>query len=158
MSRIPESEERHKTNEILGYFASRGNEELSIQRIALDLGLNKKIVGSIASRLAARGIITRRSRGVYVYSVERLGAATVEKILSQLEKTIEKTFGERISEDVGISEIRNRKSISGLEDASRRLRRVIGTGGADKLLRIVSRKGATPSERRYILTKLGISD
>lgn len=158
VSNLPDSKRRYKTREILEYFFTRGNEEISIKRIATELRMDQKIVGSIASRLAARGIITRRSRGVYIYKQERVLVSTVEKILSKLGTTVKRTFGGPIAEKIGLSEIEDRRSMAGLEDALCRMRKIIGVRGATNLLKLVARKVANTSEYRYILAKLDITD
>ncbi len=157
VSELPSADRKSKTDEILEYFVSRSNEEVSIERMAADLRMNQKIVGSIASRLAARGIIARQSRGVYVHKEEEVKASTVKGILNHLEETIDRTFGHQIGEKIGISSVKDRDGLAGLEDALERMRDVIGKGGAVNLMRAVARKVATPSEYNYILAKMDIS-
>lgn len=154
---LPDADRRSKTDEILGYFISRSNEEVSIERIATDLGMNQKIVGSIASRLAARGIIARKSRGVYVHKEEEVRVSVFEGILRELEETIRKAFGKRIAGKTGISKIKDRESISGLEEALERMKGIIGKYGAIDLLWAVTKKVAKPSEFKHIVAKMGIS-
>ena len=145
-----------KTGRILDYLVSRGNEEIPVERMATDLKIEKKMVASIASRLVARGIVTRTSRGVYVHRQESVKASTVRNILKTLEVTIERTFGKQILEKTNILKITDRKSIKGLEEALYKSRKIIGPRGADNVFRLVTRKVAKPSESRYILTRLGI--
>lgn len=143
---------------ILDYLISRGNEEIPVERIAKDLRIDKKMVASIASRLVARGIIARTSRGVYVHKQESIRESTVANVLNKLEMTIGRTFGKQILERTRITEISDRKNIGGLEEALRRTREIIGVRGADNIFRLVSKNVARPSESKYMLLRLGISD
>ncbi|UCD92885.1 MAG: hypothetical protein JSV43_02915 [Methanobacteriota archaeon] len=156
MREFPSADRKSKTDEILEYFVSRSNEEVSIDEIASELEMNQKIVGSIASRLAARGMITRRSRGVYVHKEEEVNVATIKEILNHLEKTIRRAFGRQIEEKMDIPSVRDRESLAGLEDAYKRMTKVIGSRGALDLMRAVARKVATPSEFNFILVKMGL--
>ncbi|MFQ5883957.1 MAG: hypothetical protein ACE5IO_02535, partial [Thermoplasmata archaeon] len=131
--------------------------QVSIERIAADMRMNQKIVGSIASRLAARGMIARKSRGVYVHKEEEVKVSTVVGVLNHLEKTIGRVFGHQIGEKIGISSVKDRDGLAGLEEAYERMRKVIGSRGALDLMRAVTRKVATPSEYNYILAKMDIS-
>ena len=143
---------------ILDYLISRGNEEITVERISQDLRISKKMVASIASRLVARSIITRASRGVYVHKQESVRESTVANILNKLETTIRRTFGKQILEKTQVTEISDRKSINDLEEALRRTRRIIGVKGADNIFRLVSKNVARTSESKYLLLRLGISD
>jgi Mn-dependent DtxR family transcriptional regulator len=141
----------------MDYLVARGNEEIPIERIATDLKIDKKIVASIASRLVSRGAISRTSRGVYVHKQLSVKSSTVEAILAMLQKTVTKTFGKQIAEKVDISRIKDRKSIESLEEAVVRLRKVLGGAGANNIFRLVVKRVAKPSERKYILTRLDVS-
>jgi DNA-binding IscR family transcriptional regulator len=141
---------------ILNYLISRGNEEIPVERISKDLQIDKKIAASIASRLVSRGVITRTSRGIYLHKQESLRESTVADILDKLETTIRRTFGKQILEKIRIGDISDRKNIESLEEALRRTRRIIGTKGADNILKLVSKNVATPSEHRYLLATLGV--
>ncbi len=142
---------------ILEYLVARGNEEISVGRMAIKLEMDKKTVASIAGRLAARGIIRRTSRGVYVHRQESIGESTVGDILSKLETTIGRTFGRPILERTNLASIRERKDIQALEEALRRTRKIIGVRGADNLFRLVTKKVARASESRYILASIGVT-
>ncbi len=145
-----------KTARILDYLVSRSNEKIPVERMASDLKIEKKTVASIASRLVARGIITRASRGVYVHRVESVKASTVRNIFKKYEATMERTFGRQILERTGISEFTNRKSVEDLERALQRSRKIIGHRAADNIIRLVTRNVAKSSESRYILARLGV--
>ena len=142
---------------ILDYLVSRGNEEITVERIARDLRMDKKTVASIASRLVSRGVISRTSRGVYVHRQESVEESTISHILDKLETTIGRTFGKQVLEKTRIAEISERSSIESLGEALRRTRKIIGTKGADGIFRLVSKNVATPSESKYVLARLGIS-
>ena len=146
-----------KTSRILEYLVSRGNEEVPIETIAADLKMDKKMVASIASRLVSRGSIDRASRGVYIHKQLSVSARTVEAVLDKLQKTTRMTFGKQISEKMNYAQIRDLKSIGGLEEAMARMRNILGVAGANNLFRLVVKKVARPSERKYMLTRLGIS-
>ncbi len=139
------------------YLVSRGNEEVPIENIAADLKMDKKMVASIASRLVSRGSIDRASRGVYIHKQLSVSARTVEAVLDKLQKTTRMTFGKQISEKMNFAQIRDLKSIEGLEEAMARMRNILGVTGANNLFRLVVKKVARPSERKYMLTRLGIS-
>lgn len=139
------------------YLVSRGNEEVPIENIAADLKMDKKMVASIASRLVSRGSIDRASRGVYIHKQLSVSARTVEAVLDKLQKTTRMTFGKQISEKMNFAQIRDLKSIEGLEEAMARMRNILGVAGANNLFRLVVKKVARPSERKYMLTRLGIS-
>jgi hypothetical protein len=141
----------------MDYLVSRGNEEIAIEVIATDLGMDKKIVASIASRLVSRGMISRASRGVYIHKQLSVKRRTVEGILGKLEETVGKTFGKQIADKVNIPQVKERRDIRGLEDALTRMRKILGGAGADNLFRLVAKKVARPSECKYILSRLGIS-
>jgi hypothetical protein len=146
-----------KTGRILEYLVSRGNEEIAVETMATDLRIEQKMVASIASRLVSRGLIERTSRGIYVHKQLSVRGGTIEGILTQLEKTIRKTFGKQIAEKVNISRIGRRKDIEGLEEANARMRNVLGVAGANNIFRLVAKKVARPSELKYILIRLGMS-
>ncbi|MEE9115660.1 MAG: hypothetical protein V3U09_02045 [Thermoplasmata archaeon] len=145
-----------KTRRIVEYLVSRGNEEVPIETIAVDLKMDKKMVASIASRLVSRGSIDRASRGIYIHKQLSVSGKTVEAVLDKLQNTTRMTFGKQISEKMSITQIRDSKSIEGLEEAMARTRKVLGVAGANNLFRLVVKNVARPSECKYILTRLGI--
>lgn len=147
-----------KTDAILLYLVERANQPIELSEMSSDLGFDRKITASIASRLASKGFIKKVKRGTYVYREKQaFKKSEIEVVCHSLSESITKTFGDSLMKKLGIKlPLKNCTTADELESILLRLRGALGVEAANNLISVVIRNELPPRSRENLMRRLDV--